>query len=78
MIFGTIKLAYRLVTLTILLYVFFGVPIGERTLFQHVVRIASTDEAKELGRELREAGAKAGAKVGEQIEEGLVAPGDDD
>jgi hypothetical protein len=28
------------------------VPLGEKTLYQHLIRIAGTDEARELGREL--------------------------
>ncbi|MGF1466380.1 MAG: hypothetical protein ACFCGT_09610 [Sandaracinaceae bacterium] len=47
-----------LVGLTVVLYVYFLVPIGERTLFQHTLRIAATEPAKELGRELGDVGAR--------------------
>ena len=54
-----------LVGLSCALYVFFLVPLGERTLYQHVRRIAATEEAEDLGRELGEAGERLTDEIGE-------------
>lgn len=41
-----------LIGLGTLVYVFFTVPIGSRTAYEHVRRIAATEPAQELGREV--------------------------
>ena len=69
MIRFSIKLAISVFTLCCVAYVFFMVPLGERTLFQHCVRIAGTDEARELGREVGEAGTRVVDEIGDQIEQ---------
>jgi hypothetical protein len=74
MIFGTLKLVYRLITLVLVGYVFFGVPLGERTLYQHMRRIAATDEAKDLGKEIREAGSKVGDQLEEEVQTARIEP----
>lgn len=38
----------QMLTLSAALYCAFFVPLGERTLYAHLSRIAATDEAKEL------------------------------
>jgi hypothetical protein len=44
-------------------YVAFFVPVGRRTLWQHAVAIAATAPARELGRDLVEAGEHVGREV---------------
>jgi hypothetical protein len=68
MIFGTVKLVYRLVTFVVVAYFFFGVPLGERTLYQHMRRIVATEEAQDLGKEIREVGAQVGDRLDDEIE----------
>lgn len=43
-----LRLTVQMLTLSALLYCAFFVPIGDRTLYAHLSRIAATDEAKEL------------------------------
>lgn len=69
MIRGAIKGVWSLVVLGVVLYGFFFVPLGERTLFEHVWRIARTDEAQDLGREAAEASVRAGREVVRQVDE---------
>ncbi|MEM9072383.1 MAG: hypothetical protein AAGE52_28010 [Myxococcota bacterium] len=63
------KTALSLVGLAVVAYVFFFIPLGERTLYQHARRIAATDEAQELGREAQEAAERLQEHVEEQIDE---------
>jgi hypothetical protein len=60
-----LKMLVAFVGLCCVLYVFFLVPLGERTLYQHVRRIAATDEAEDLGRELGEAGERLTEEIGD-------------
>jgi hypothetical protein len=43
-----LRLAVRMLVLAAVLYATFFVPIGTRTLYAHITRIAATDEAHEL------------------------------
>ena len=63
MIRWALKMLVAFVGLTCALYVFFLVPLGERTLYDHMRRIAATDEAEDLGRELGEAGERLTEKI---------------
>lgn len=45
------------------LYLLTGVPLGGHTVAGHVVRIFETDEARELGREVKAAGDRADRRV---------------
>jgi hypothetical protein len=45
-----------LIGLVVVLIGYFTVPVGRFTLYQHTMRIAQTEPAQELGRELGEAG----------------------
>lgn len=45
-----------LIGLLVVLVVYFTVPIGRYTLFEHTQRIANTEPAQELGRELGQTG----------------------
>lgn len=49
-----VRLAAKLLMWAAALYVFFFVPLGERTLYQHLERIAATPAAQELGGEVGE------------------------
>lgn len=45
-------MSIRLLTISVLLYAMFFVLIGEHTLWEHMRRIASTEEARELTSEI--------------------------
>lgn len=47
---------FWLVGLTVVLGVYFFVPVGRFTLFEHTLRIAATEPAQELGDDLEETG----------------------
>jgi hypothetical protein len=49
MIGFVVRMGFRMLALAGVLYVTFFVPIGPRTLYGHMTRIASTSEAHELG-----------------------------
>ncbi|MBK8170505.1 MAG: hypothetical protein IPK60_09185 [Sandaracinaceae bacterium] len=49
-------------------YVFFVVPIGRRTLYEHVKNIAATPEAHELGTDVREATTRVTDRVTQEWE----------
>jgi len=63
------KSLLALVGLAVVAYVFFFVPLGERTLWQHARRIAATDEAQELGREATAAAERAREHLEHEIDE---------
>jgi len=58
---------WSLLVLGVLVYATFFVPLGQRTLYQHVTRIAGTDEARDLGREVGEATHRAGEAIAQQV-----------
>lgn len=68
MIRGAVKLLVTLTGLVAIAYVVFLVPLGERTLFEHVRRIAGTEEAQDLGRDLGAAGERVGDEVRGRLE----------
>jgi hypothetical protein len=47
-------------------YVYFFVPVGQRTLYQHTVRIAATEPAQELGGELEQVGEDVSDRAQEE------------
>ena len=47
-----VRTSFKLLILSVVLYVTFFVPIGELTLWEHLGRIAKSDEAQELTSEL--------------------------
>jgi hypothetical protein len=69
MIVRSVKFFWSLLVLASLTWFVFFVPLGERTLFQHVMRISQTDEARDLGREVHEAGRRVGEEVQRTVEE---------
>ncbi|MFO8072836.1 MAG: hypothetical protein R6V85_13265 [Polyangia bacterium] len=56
----------------------FFVPLGEKTLYQHLVRIAGTDEARELGEELENKARDIGEGVAEAVPEVGSGPAEAD
>src|SRR5438046_4381119 len=69
--FRPIRWAISTACLLIVLYVFFCVPIGSRTLFSHFMRIARTPEAQELGHDVRSAGERVVQEAEHEISHGL-------
>ena len=70
------KTAGSLFVTMIFLYVFFFVPIGRRTLYDHAKRIAGTPEAQEFGHEMRGAGERVVEQTEHEIRTGLPTRGD--
>jgi hypothetical protein len=64
---ATIKMTLYVTALAALAYVTFLVPLGERTLYEHVVRISRTDEAQDLGREVQNATDRAETELRDRI-----------
>lgn len=62
-----------LVGLLALAYVFFFVPLGRRTLHEHTLRIAATDEAQELGEDVDVASDRIGDALQEKLRETQMA-----
>lgn len=54
-----ISAALSLIGLAVVAYVWFFVPLGQRTLHEHALRIAATEPAQELGAEATEATERA-------------------
>jgi len=69
MIRAVLKGILYLATSLFVAWLIFFVPLGERTLFEHVSRIAATDEAQDLGREALEAGERAEGAVRHKVRE---------
>lgn len=55
-----------LVGLLVVLGVYFLVPVGRFTLFEHTLRIAATEPARELGDDLAETGAALGERAADE------------
>ncbi|MEM9191448.1 MAG: hypothetical protein AAGF12_19910 [Myxococcota bacterium] len=68
MITRTVKGIVFLAGLLVIAYGYFLVPLGDRTLYEHTVRIAATDEAQELGEELGEATDELEAEIRSQLQ----------
>ena len=71
MIRRALKLGVSLVILLIVAYFSFMVPLGRYTLYEHIVRIAATEEAQEFGGDVRNASQELTDRVGEEIRERL-------
>ena len=69
MIRRAMRLVWTGAVLAFLAYVLFFVKLGERTPFKHLMRVAGTDEAKELGREVSVATERITKKIGDQVHE---------
>lgn len=77
MIRRSIRLVWTGAVLAFLAYVLFFVRLGERTPFQHLMRVAGTDEAQELGREVSAATERISKKIGDQVHEATKPPEQD-
>ena len=74
MIRRMLKLVWTGAVLAFLAYVLFFTRLGNRTPFQHLMRVAGTDEAKELGREVSAATERISKKIGDQVHEATKPP----
>lgn len=75
MITWAVRGAVSFVVTAIVLYFVFLVPLGERTLYQHIMRIARTEEAQDLGEEVGEAGGRLKDEIIEAAQDaGIEAP----
>lgn len=77
MIRQSIRLLWTGAVLAFLAYVFFFVRLGERSPFQHLVRVINTPEAQELGREVSAATQRVTKKIGTQVHEVTKPPAQD-
>lgn len=66
-----------LIGLLVVLVAYFVVPVGRYTLFEHTRRIARTEPAQELGRELSAAGEALKDRAVEEWESRAAAPSED-
>ncbi len=71
------RLVWTGAVLAFVAYVLFFVKLGERTPFQHLMRVAGTEEAKELGREVGVATERITKKIGDQVHEATKPPEED-
>ncbi|MEM9729251.1 MAG: hypothetical protein AAF997_11740 [Myxococcota bacterium] len=78
MIRRTIRLLWRGAVVGFMAYAFFFARLGERTPFQHVMRIAATSEAQELGHEVGVATERITKHIGDQVFEATKPVEDDD
>ena len=72
MLLRPIKWAFSIVASVVMLWVFFFVPIGSRTLFDHVKRIAGTPEARDLGHDIQRAGEQVYDRARTELREGFA------
>jgi hypothetical protein len=63
--------------LAFLAYVLFFVNLGERSPFEHLMRVINTNEAQELGREMSAATERITKEIGEQVHEVTKPPEQD-
>lgn len=77
MIRRALRLVWSGAVLAFVAYVLFFVKLGDRTAFQHLMRVAGTDEAQELGREVGAATERITKKIGDQVHEATKPPEQD-
>ena len=77
MIRRAIRLVWTGVVLAFVAYILFFTKLGDRTPFQHLMRVAGTDEAQELGREVSAATERITKKIGDQVHE-ATKPSEED
>jgi hypothetical protein len=68
---------WRGAILAFLVYLLFFVQLGDRSAFQHLMRVADTEEAQELGREVSAATERITKEIGEQVHD-VTQPPDQD
>ena len=74
MIRRSIRLMWRGAILAFLVYLLFFVQLGERSAFQHLMRVADTEEAQELGREVSAATERITKEIGGQVHDVTQPP----
>ncbi|MGD8317292.1 MAG: hypothetical protein PVH76_06065 [Myxococcales bacterium] len=74
MIRRSIRLIWTGAVLAFLAYVLFFVRLGERSPFEHLVRVIHTDEAQELGREVSAATERIAKQIGNQVHDATKPP----
>ena len=74
MIRRSIRLMWRGAILGFLVYLLFFVQLGERSAFQHLMRVADTEEAQELGREVSAATERITKEIGGQVHDVTQPP----
>lgn len=77
MIRRSMRLIWRGAILAFLVYVLFFVRLGERTTFQHLMRVVNTDEAQELGRDIGAATERLTKHIGDQVHDVTQPPAED-
>jgi hypothetical protein len=77
MIKRSMRLLWRGAVLAFLIYVVFFVQLGERSAFQHLMRVADTEEAQELGREVSAATERISKEIGGQVHDVTQPPAQD-
>lgn len=77
MIRRSIRLVWTGAVLAFLAYVLFFVKLGDRSPFEHLMRVINTDEAQELGREMSAATERLTKEIGEQVHEVTKPPEQD-
>jgi hypothetical protein len=74
MIRRSIRLVWTGAVLVFLAYVLFFVKLGERSAFEHLMRVINTDEARELGHEVGVATKRLTKEIGEQVHDATKPP----
>ena len=74
--FRLIRWAFWFVTFCVLLYFAATVPLGSRTLIEHVRAIWSTQEAQDLAKGTRDKAGEVADRVKQQLEEDAHKSGD--
>ncbi len=77
MIRRSIRLVWTGAVLAFLVYVLFFVRLGERSPFQHLMRVIQTDEAQELGREVSAATGRITKKISMEVNQATQPPAQD-
>lgn len=77
MIRRSIRLVWTGAVLAFLAYVLFFVRLGERSTFEHLMRVINTEEAQELGREVGAATERIAKKIGDQVHDATKPPAHD-
>jgi len=77
MIRRSLRLVWTGAVLAFLMYMLFFVQLGERSAFQHLMRVIHTDEAQELGREVEAVTERITKKIGGQVHQATELPAQD-
>ena len=67
MVRSLLKGSLSLIGAAVVLYVTFFVPLGSRTLAEHIARISATEEAQDLGTDVRRASDRLEHEVRDRI-----------